>query len=240
MSTITTVNMPAQHGDAKLKCGQCRWFVQGFNGRTCQVTRKVVPETRACIEFQPYKQSPFEAFQKDKFLIEMRKTLLVWTEETVKKYSNEIKTYRLLKEEKVLKDPMSYVEEAKLAELGQRFETVQIYAERLLDLRYEIMDKKNELNSFSKEVQAYLFTEYRDLVQSLKNDSERGSFYRHVCPELYRAVDHMDTLHDKAELAYQALKDCHFALTRKQEAVLELWKSRIASQQVRSSGKSVG
>lgn len=228
------VNMPQANGDPRLKCGGCRWFVQGFQGKTCVHTRQVNSETRACIEFQPYKPSTFTAIEKDKFLIEMRKTMLVWTEDTIKNYDKDIRSYKIVVNDVTLKDPMDYVDEAKLAELSQKFHLTQIFLERLLELRFNIMDKCTELQSFTKEVQAYLFSEYRDHVQALKNESERNAFYRAAAPELFRAVDKMDNLQAKVDAAYQNLKDAHYNLKQKQDGVLAVWEARIHSQMNRN------
>jgi hypothetical protein len=185
-----------------------------------------------------FRKSPFAVIEKDKFLIEMRKTMMVWTKDTIDKYDKEIRGYKILSKETQLKDPMAYIEEDKLAELAMKFEVCQAMSERLLDIRYNIMDKCDELQSFAKDVQAYLLNQYRDHVQSLKNESERGAFFRASAPELFRALDKMQLLQGKVELAQDNLKSTHFALSRKQDAVLELWKSRISSAatKVRSGG----
>lgn len=237
---MSVQNMPAPHGDASKRCGQCQWFVQGFEGKTCQVLRNVSTDTRACIEFQPFKQSPFSIIEKDKFLIEMRKTMLVWTEESLKDYDRKVRSFKITSKEAQLKDPMAYVDEAKLAELGCVFQTCQAYSEALLELRYNIMDKSEELQTYAKEVQAYLFSQYKEHVGGLKNDSERAAFYRAAAPELFRALDKMEALKKKAELAHENLKSTHFALGRKQDAILELWKAKIASLSSDSRSRTSG
>jgi hypothetical protein len=233
------INMPALNGDARLKCGGCRWFTVGFKGQTCQKTRLVAEDTRACIEYQPHKASPFAMIEKDKFVAEMRKTMLVWTEETIKKYDLDIRSYKMLSKKTPLSDPMAYVAEDKLAELGCMFDECQAAQERLLDLRYNISDKCVELKSFSEEVQAYLFSQYQDFVQVLKNENERKAFYRAAAPELYRALDKMNNLSSKIELAHECLKSAHWALKGKLEAVNELWKARQAYLTM-TGGRSVG
>jgi hypothetical protein len=235
----TPQNMPAANGDARLKCGGCRWFQVGFKDVTCQQTRLVNADTRACIEFQPYKTSPFGQIEKDKFMIEMRKTMLVWTEQTIKQYDQDIRSYKLVTKKKVLADPMSYISEERLAELGHMFEECQAMQERLLDLRFNINDKCVELKSFTDDVQAYLFSQYQDFVQVLKNETERKAFYRAAAPELFRAVDKMESLKSKVEMTHESLKNTHWALRGKLDAVLELWKARVANANMgreRSSG----
>ena len=231
--------MPQANGDARLKCGGCRWFQVGYKGQTCQKTRLVVEDTRACSEYQPYKASPFAMIEKDKFVIEMRKTLLVWTEVTIKKYDTDIRAFKMLSNKKPLSDPMAYIAEEKLAELGCMFDECQSAQERLLDLRYDIADKLQELKSFSEEVQAYLFSQYQDFIQVLKNDTERKAFYRASAPELYKALDKMTLLNSKIELAHECLKSAHWALKGKLEAVNELWKARQSSLML-GGGRSVG
>jgi hypothetical protein len=233
-------NMPQPHGDARLKCGQCRWFVQMVSGKTCRDSRQVLPDTRACVEHQAFRPSPFDFVKNDKFILDVRSKLLVWTEQSIKKVDQEIKTYRVLRNVESLKDPMAYIEEGKLAELGQRLETIQVYSERLLDIRFDLKDKRTELQSIAKDVQAYLFAEYRDAVQSLKNDSERATFFRHATPELSQALDKIENLYDKAETAYQILKDSHYAMSKKIEAVLEIYKARIHSVSAHNRSVSIG
>lgn len=233
------INMPSPNGDARLKCGGCRWFVTGFEGKTCQVTRQVLVDTRACVEFQPYKKSAFENIEKDKYITEMRKTMLVWTEQTIKQYDRDIRAFKLISTRTQLKDPMSYISEDKLAELGHLFEECQAAQERLLELRFNINDKCDELSSYTKDVQAYLFSQYQDYVQVLKNESERTAFYRAAAPELFRAQDKMEGLKTKVELTHEGLKSTHWALRGKLDAVLELWKARVASMSMgreRTSG----
>lgn len=231
------VNMPATNGDARLKCGGCRWFIHGFEGKTCQQTRLVKDDTRACIEFQPQKASPFTQFEKDKYLIEMRKTMLVWTQDTIKKYDADIRGYRLLSKKTPLSDPMAYVSDEKLAELGTMFDECQASQERLLDLRFNINDKLIELEGFAEEVQSYMFSQYQDFVQVLKNETERKAFYRSAAPELYRALDKMKGLKNKIEMTHEALKSAHWALRGKLDAVTEIWKARVSSLSMsRSSG----
>jgi flagellar biosynthesis chaperone FliJ len=234
------INMPTQNGDARLKCGGCRWFVTGFEGKTCQITRQVVADTRACVEFQPYKPSPFANIEKDKYVLEMRKTMLVWTEQTIKQYDRDIRAFKIVSNKAPLKDAMSYVEDEKLAELGQMFEECQAAQERLLDLRFNINDKCQELQSFAKDVQAYLFSAYQDYVQVLKNESERAAFYRAAAPELFRAVDKMENLKTKIELTHETLKNAHWALRGKLDAVLELWKARVASMNMGRESRTSG
>jgi len=229
MTTQQPINMPGPHGDPRFKCGGCQWFVQGFDGKTCQVTRLVQADTRACLEFQPFKQSPFVGIERDKFLVEMRRTMTVWTEVTIKKFEQEIKNSKIVSKKKRLEDPMAYVEEEKIAELGAQFEECQATLERILDIKFEIMDKCVELDSFAKDVKAYLFTQYRDHVQALSNESERGSFHRAAAPELFRALDKMDNLKKKAELAYDNLRSAHFALKEKQTAMMAIYQARIMS-----------
>lgn len=231
---MSQINMPANHGDHRLKCGTCKWFVQGVGGKTCQQTRLAEIDTRACIEYQPYRASAFDQIDKDKFVVEMRKTLLVWTEQTIKKYAAEIKSYRLMKDDVSLSDPMSYIEDGKLAELGHRFEICQTYLDRLLDLRYEVIDKNSELQSLAKDIQAYLITNYKEYFQSLKNDTERSAFFRACTPELSHALEAMDGLQNKSEMCYQNLKDTHFNLARKQDAILKLWDAKVNSVATRT------
>ena len=223
------INMPPNHGDASKKCGSCQWFCLGFEGKTCQQLRQVVETTRACIEYQPFRQSPFSIIEKDKFLVEMRKTILIWTQTTITQYDREIKQFKITSKDTQLKDPMAYVEEGRLAELSCKFETCNTYQERLLDMRFSIMDKCEELEQYAKDVQAYLFNQYKEYVTNLKNEGERGAFYRAAAPELFKALDKMQTLKEKAEMAQDQLKNAHFALSRKQEAVLELWRARVNS-----------
>lgn len=156
--------------------------------------------------------------------------MLVWTEDTIKKYDRDIRAYKMLSKKTPHADPMVYVEERALAELGQMFEECQAAQERLLDLRFNINDKCQELQSFSKEVQAYLFSQYQETVQVLKNESERGAFFRAAAPELFMAVDKMEGLKTKIELTHESLKNTHWALRGKLDAVLELWKAKVASQ----------
>lgn len=231
------INMPAPNGDARFKCGTCKWFSVGFKGKTCQQTRLVIGDTRACIEYQPHKSSPFTQIEKDKYLVEMRKTMLVWTEQTIKQYDQDIRSYKLLSKKTPHKDAMSYVDEAELAALGQMFEECQASQERLLELRFNINDKCQELQSFSKDVQAYLFSQYQETVQVLKNESERGAFFRAAAPELFMAVDKMEGLKTKIELVHESLKNTHWALRGKLDAVLELWKARVSSLNM---GRTVG
>lgn len=223
------INMPQAHGDARLKCGQCRWFLAGYEGKNCQLVRLVASDTRACIEFQQNKQTPFQVIERDKFLIEMRKTMLVWTDQTIKKFNQEIKTYKLQSKKTPLSDAMAYVAEDKMAELGVMFDECQALQERLLDMRLDVRDKTSELRSFADEVQSYLFANYQDVVQGLKNEGERKAFYRVAAPELYAAVDKMENLKDKVEITHEVIKNMHWNLRGKLDAVSEIWKAQVAS-----------
>jgi len=241
MSTQAPINMPPAHGDLKLQCGGCKWFVQGYGGSTCQQVRHVVATTRACIEFQRYQKSSFEEIERDKFIVELRKTVRVFTESGLKTMADEIKQYRLYaKTLSDKKDPMSFLAEEEVAKLAHNFEICQSYFDRLYDTRELVLDKYLELQSLAKDVQAYLFTNYRDLFQGLKNDTERNALFRAAAPDLVKAIEKMENLKDKVDFIYDNLRNTHFAMSRKQEGVLEVLKARVqaASSTNRSSRTS--
>jgi hypothetical protein len=219
------VNMPAPHGDTRLKCVGCRWFHQGYNGVTCRQTRQVDSDTRACIEFQAYRESPLDVIYRDKFIRGLEATAKVLTDAALKQLTNELKVYHLFDHKKL--EPISYLTEEALGGLAHRFEICQAYMDRVSDLRSDLEEKRDEIQGLMKDSQAYLFTQYSEHVRSLKNDTERGAFYRTALPALTKALDKIETLLKRAELAHVNLKDTHYSMCRTQDAALKIWDLKV-------------
>jgi len=230
------VNMPAAHQDLRLKCDGCRWFRTGFKGQNCRKTRQVEVTTQACIEFIPYRPGVFDSIQSDKYVRDLEKTLEVFTEEYLKKVSKEADQYMLVREPS--KDPQSYMTDEQMAGLAHQFQLCQGYLDRVLDARNTLHEKMAEMQSLSKDAQAYLFGSYVETIRGLKNDSERLAFYRHATPALYGAIDRLESVLEKFERVYQNLKDTHFNMARTQDAALAVWESKI--QQMDSTKRSRG
>jgi hypothetical protein len=119
---------------------------------------------------------------------------------------------------------------------------VTSYTDRVVGIEDELSEKYNELNALMKEVQGYIFSNYRELIQSLKNDSERGAFYKAVLPVLINALDGIESAQKRAAAIHQNLKDTHFSLCQIQENALKVWDYRlqVLSGQLRSHGKTSG
>jgi hypothetical protein len=229
------INMPANHADIRLKCKDCKWMYQGFGGKTCQVTRQVEPETRACIEFQIYRPSPYSLVEQDKWVKEMEKSIQTFSEEYLEKQEAELDTYKMYKDFNP-KEPRSYMSEETMLLLSHRFEVNQNLMERIIEIKSEMKKKFAQLLSLQKDTNAYLFTQYTEQLRALKNESERSNFYRNATPRLSRCLDEIEHVIDKANEFYLLFKDTHFSMKQTQDGALEIWKSRI--QSIDSSNRS--
>lgn len=223
----TPVNMPAQHANPEYKCAHCKWFHVGFDGKTCQKTRKVMSDTRACIEFQMYKGSHLEPLFKDKFLREMEKNLTVYSKEKLDKDLTELATYRMFKKPDI--DHRDLATEDNLLKLANAFEQCQAYTDRVLEIKQELELKRSELEGFSNDAQAYIFSQYSEQVRGLKNETERNMFFRYAMPAVFRATEKLDTVLNRAEGVMSNLKQTHFALCQMQDGAKEVYKARIQS-----------
>lgn len=220
--------MPLAHQDASLKCSFCKWFHIGYEGKTCRITREVTQDTRACIEFQHFKTSPYDVLIKDKFLREMERSIQVFSEEYLKELGKELMSYKMSTGGKVtsLGDLAS---EEKLMELAHKFEVCQAYTDRVVEIKCQLNDKSVELQSFAKDAQSYIFSHYTEQVRGLKNETERNMFFRNATPNLFKAIETLDSLQTKANTIHTNLKDTHFSLCQTQDACKEIWKSKIQS-----------
>ncbi len=225
--------MPAQHVNAQFHCGQCRWFVTGYNGVTCEHKRGVARETRACIEFDPYRPGPFDKILHDKYLRGLQQDVKVYTEEYLLKLGAELKQYRIHKDTSPAY--REYGTEVEVLELAQRIETCQAYMDRVLDMQLQMQEKQDELEAMVKKAQSYIFSNYSEQIRNLKNDGERGAFYHATAPFLFEAVDKTESLLKRIEIVQGNLKTSHFSLREVQNAVKLVWESRISTNATRSS-----
>lgn len=230
------INMPPPHGDPKLKCGSCKWFKVGFEGKTCKVTRMVEMSTGACVEFQKAYAPIFDILAQDKYLSEMLLSIKVFKQEFILKMEAELKSYRLFPVK--TQDPLDYACEENMKYITHKFETCIAYMERVYDIQITIGDKMTELQTLAKDTQAYLFDQYNEHMRSCKNDSERGAFFRVAVPELFKTIDKMENLVDKGKSTYALLLSAHYALCRMQEGSHKLSDLRLTSMSSnkRSSG----
>jgi hypothetical protein len=234
------INMPAFHANSDYKCGLCKWFHIGFEGKTCQKTRKVMADTRACIEFQLYKNSPLEPLARDKFLREMEKTLTVYSKEKLDTYLEELASYRLFKTPDI--EYRDLATEENLLMLAYSFQQCQAYTDRVLEIKQDLEVKRGELNGFLQDAQAYLFSQYAEQVRGLKNETERGMFFRYAMPAVFRATEKLDAVLNRAEGVMNNLKQSHFSLCQMQDGAKEVYKSRLQSlvSGTRAKGLNVG
>ena len=224
-------NMPALLGGTS-KCGQCKWFRYPIRGKTCRESREVELDQPACIEFQLAQQRPYEALERDRFLQDMEKSMEVYTKEYLSQISREVKEYHLFDHTK--RDPRSYMSEAAMLELANRFETCQAYTDRVVELKSELRDQKGTILGLLKDSQGYLFAHYTDVMRSLKNDTERGMFQRAILPKISTALDRLDQVLDKLDLVHTNLKDTHFSMRETSLAAQVIWNTKGQSM---SSGK---
>ena len=221
------INMPATHQDRNLKCIHCKWFHIGFEGKTCRVTRQVEGETQACIEFQHFRASPYDVLTKDKFLREMERNIQIFSDEYLETISQELGQYKLSKGTKL--DFGQMASEEKLIELAQKFETCQAYTDRVIEIKNQLNQKGMELQRYMKDAQGYIFSHFTEQARGLKNEAERGMFYRNAMPSLFHAIEKLDTVVQKAQTIHQNLKDQHFSMCQTQDACTEVWKARVQS-----------
>lgn len=217
--------MPAPHPNKDFKCGQCRWFYVGFENRTCIHSRGVQQLTQACIEFEPYKPGAFDRVARDKYIVGIEGQVRTLAADYVKQILAELKTYRISTTTKITIN--DFGDEADLLELINKFERNQAYSERLVELREELIEKHSSLNRMMKDAQAYLLTNYREHIGSLKNEGERGAFYHNALPKLFDAIDEVDGLVKRIDRLLQGLKDTHFSLCQIQDGVKRIWEFRI-------------
>lgn len=219
------MSMPAPHPNKDFKCGQCRWFYIGFENRTCIQVRGVQQMTQACMEYEPYRPGAFDRVQRDKYIVGIEGQVVALSAEYAKQVATEIKSYKISTTTKITIN--DFGNERELLEIINKFERNQAYSERLVEIREELYDKLGKLNGFMKEAQAYLLTTYREQISSLKNEGERGAFYKNALPRLFDAIDEVDSLVKKVDRLLQSLKDTHFSLCQIQDGVKRIWEFRI-------------
>jgi hypothetical protein len=227
MSIEAPINMPASHANPEYKCGLCQWFHVGFEGKTCQKTRKVQSDTRACIEFQQYKNTHYGMLSKDKFLKDMTATLTVYSKEKLDKDLAELAQYRLFKTPDI--EFRDLATEENMILLAHSFEVCQAYTDRVLEIKQELSLKRAELDGFINDSQAYIFSQYSEMVRTLKNETERNLFFRFALPAVFRASEKLDTVLNRAEGTLNNLKQTHFSLCQMQDGAKEVYKARIQS-----------
>jgi hypothetical protein len=218
------VNLPRPLGDPKIKCIHCRWYHVGFEGNTCQKTRQVQADTPACIEYQAYRESPIAIIVRDKYLRDLEKSLQGFTSEYLKQVKVELKTYRLFKDR--AKTSRDYLSQETMMEMAHQFEVLQGYIERVAEIKHDLIDTFVELQKAAKDAQSYLFTNYTETLRGLKNEAERGAYFRAGAPTLSKALESTEAVISMATEVYQCLKDAHFNMTRTQELALQLWASQ--------------
>ena len=219
-------NMPSTHGDKRLRCGQCKWFFIGFEGNNCQRTREVLADNQACIEFQPYRDSFFSLIERDKYIRELERSIKTTYDPFLKTISEEIKTYHLYLLEEKDRSPGNYLLEENILELSHRFEVCQAYTDRVVEIKNLLVDRISEIQGLLKDAQGYVFAQYPEQTKALKNDSERGAFYRHILPVLTKIVEKLESLQVKVDNIHTNLKDTHFAMSKTQDGVLQVWEER--------------
>lgn len=217
--------MPAPHPDKKLLCGQCRWYFVGHEGQTCIKLRGVQQMTPACIEWEPFKPSPFHKIVTDKYLVGLQNTVQILPPEDVARIEAELKGYKISAGPKISMN--DFGNEADLLAIVNKFERNQAYTERLVEMKEDLMDRLNKLNRLMKDAQAYILSNYREQVQSFKNEGERGAFYLAALPHLFKAIDTVDDLVKKIDRLLQNHKDTHFSLCQIQDGVKRIWDFRI-------------
>lgn len=219
------INMPAPHPTKGLQCGKCKWFYVGYRGKTCQLSREVKTDTPACVEFLPFKTNSFSLVEGDKYIREIEATAKVFSESFIAQIQKELDDYHLFDVGSL--SPTSYLDESGMAGLSHKFEVCQAYLDRVLHIRNTLMEKQIDLQGLMKDVQAYCLAYFTEQVRALKNDTERGAFYRHAVPALNQALDRLEGLVNKADRTYTNLKDTHFNLARCQDSALAIWNSRV-------------
>ena len=222
------INLPAPHQDKRLKCDTCKWMYLGFEGKTCRQLREVELTTSACIEYQPYRPTPFTIVEQDKWIRGMEISIQTFKKEFLDEKEREIETYRMY-EDFDDKDPRSYMSDETMLYLCHRFEVCQTYMERIMEMKNELGRKKGELAILYKEASAYLFVQYSEQLRTLKNESERSNFYRNAMPRLSRIIDEIDIVIEQATALQTNLKDTYFSMRQTQEGAMEIWKARVQS-----------
>lgn len=220
--------MPPAHQNTQYKCGQCRWLYVGYDGVTCQQKRAATLHTQACIEFDPYRPSTFDKVCRDKYIVDLQKRTEIMSEADIKKISDELKTYRITLKPKS-NDFSQYTSEDSMLEISHRFERCSSYMDRVVEIRSDLMDRQDLLSALMKDAQAHIFAHYTDQLRALKNDSERGAFYKGVLPVLFSAIDAIDGLVRKADMVQQNLTNAHFSLKEMQAGVMKVWDYRMQS-----------
>lgn len=235
---MATEKMPALHQNNSYKCGMCRWLYVGYEGVTCQQKRDVGIQSQACIEFEPYKPSPFDKVVRDKLLVELQSRAAVIKAETLKPMLDELKTYKVSAKAK-FGDFSQYTDEADLLDIVNRLEKCQSFMDRVVDIRLDMQEKLNTLLLLMKEAQSYIFATYPEQVRNLKNDSERGAFYQGVLPDIFRSIDLIQGVVSKAESLEANLKNTHFSLKEMLAGVQSVWNYRLQYASTRNA-KSMG
>lgn len=230
--------MPPPNLQQNLVCGQCRWFYIGHNQRTCQKTRGVQQATRACIEFDPYKPSPYEKIIRDKYLVGLQQNIPDVPEHYIDQITKEIKKYRITASPKV--DYCEFVEEKDMLRLVHSFEKCQAYMDRLVELRLELIEKQTTLQKLVKDAQSYLLMTYPEQIRGMKNESERGAFFHGVMPGLMGTVDKVQTLLNKVEILQSNLKDAHFSLRETQAGAKAVWDYRAMTLSTTNRSRGIG
>ena len=220
---------PKAHHDRSLRCGSCKWLVTQFRGRTCPEKYNVVPESKACIEYE-YQPQPVKW---DKLRLEDKFLLDVFTELKGSRYtldntmSKELSQYfvasRIDKEgNEQRRIPTGFMGKKDLFDLASLFEETQAFKDRTRKIYVACLKRKRTVLRLKKTCEAYIFKNWGDDLAKYKNEGARSTIVDDVLAPLTDYLMRVDLLLEKADTVLDNLRDTHFTLNSIKEIALEL------------------
>jgi hypothetical protein len=180
---MTTEAMPPEHPEAEarsLVCGSCQWFMSGFNGQNCQVTRSVELTTKACREYTLPLNDPLNVLVFDKYIIGVRTELSNPKYNVDKNIVVELKTYV---EENANLLKFSFGSKQDLEGIATFLRRIVALRSRVSTIYTSLVDIKHDFEEVVEYANVWLFSKYA-IFRELKNETARKLAFNRILPEM--------------------------------------------------------
>lgn len=224
------IGMPRSHPEAesrKLACGTCQWFNSGFQNKTCRVTREVVVDTVACVEYTERMPDLFYNLLQDKYFQGIREELRHNRFKLNESILTEIRGYILNNDFQNFR----YGSKQELESVAKALLQIVGYRARVSTIHTSLIDMEHDLEELLSHVWLWMYAKH-PMVKELKNDTMRKAALDRVLPEvmpikrnLYKALalaKYVDERLDKNEWTLRTVLESAGKLVYSREGLNQL------------------
>lgn len=213
---------PKDHPEAKnkgLKCGRCQFFRIGFKGQNCSVERNVDVDDIACYEYSPVLQDPYSNIANDRYVIQLRRTLLG------ERFSFD--EPKLVEELKSHIFNSGYVNQkmgthADLGTLDNALRSIAVSRNRVSHIYTMLLDLKYDLEEINKHANMWIFSKYEE-IRNLKNEAARKNAFMRILPESIDIANKLEKLVDISKYVDDKLTTNEFTVKAILNSSERLW-----------------